>query len=86
MMLNGSKLTGQIPSGIGNHNPLTALYLGENKLHGLIPESIYRLQNPEELDIGFKDNATIPRLKLEVSALSGCNVGEFTSFLRDQTI
>uniref|UniRef100_A0A6N2MMB5 Integrase catalytic domain-containing protein n=1 Tax=Salix viminalis TaxID=40686 RepID=A0A6N2MMB5_SALVM len=63
LMLNGNKLTGQIPSGIGNHNPLIALYLGENKLHG-----------PEH-------NATIPQLKLEVSALSGRNLGEFPSFV-----
>uniref|UniRef100_A0A6N2KLJ9 Leucine-rich repeat-containing N-terminal plant-type domain-containing protein n=1 Tax=Salix viminalis TaxID=40686 RepID=A0A6N2KLJ9_SALVM len=74
LMLNGSKLTSQISSRIGNHNPLTALYLGENKLHGLIPESVHRLQTLEELDLGFKHNATIPQLKLEVSASSGCNL------------
>ncbi|KAJ6865442.1 hypothetical protein NC651_035875 [Populus alba x Populus x berolinensis] len=35
----------------GNHTQLISLYLGDNKLHGPIPESIYRLQNLEDLDL-----------------------------------
>uniref|UniRef100_A0A6N2KGP4 Receptor-like protein 12 n=1 Tax=Salix viminalis TaxID=40686 RepID=A0A6N2KGP4_SALVM len=98
LKLSQNKLAGQIPSWIGNHTLFISLTLGFNRLHGPIPESIFRLPNLETLDLqenlflvackcgviaNINDSVALP--KFQVLRLGGCNLsGEFPSFLHGQ--
>uniref|UniRef100_A0A0E0NA29 non-specific serine/threonine protein kinase n=1 Tax=Oryza rufipogon TaxID=4529 RepID=A0A0E0NA29_ORYRU len=75
MILENNKLTGVIPTEIGQLKALLSLILGYNNLHGEIPETILDLTNLEILDLSNNHlTGTIPADLNNLNFLSALNV------------
>ncbi|KAK8602090.1 hypothetical protein V6N12_051908 [Hibiscus sabdariffa] len=73
--LSCNRLTGQIPSEIGNLSELQSLNLSHNNLTGFIPSSLSKLQQIESLDLSYnKLSGIIPIQLMELNSLAVFNV------------
>ncbi|XP_011032612.1 PREDICTED: receptor-like protein 12 isoform X2 [Populus euphratica] len=92
LYLGVNKLHGPSPESIYRLQNLEKLDLAYNFFSGTLElnlllefRNLVSLQlSYNNLSILYSHNATIPRPKLELLTLSGCNLGELPSFLRDQ--
>ncbi|KAL9337000.1 hypothetical protein Peur_071488 [Populus x canadensis] len=92
LYLGVNKLHGPIPESIYRLQNLEELDLAYNFFSGTLELNILlKFRNLVLLQLSHNNlsllnsnNATIPLPKLEILSLSGCNLGEFPSFLRDQ--
>jgi Leucine-rich repeat (LRR) protein len=92
LFLGVNKLHGPIPKSIYRLQNLEKLDLAYNFFSGTLELNLLlKFRNLVSLQLSYNNlsmlyshNATIPRPKLELLTLSGCNLGELPSFLRDQ--
>ncbi|KAL9337002.1 hypothetical protein Peur_071490 [Populus x canadensis] len=92
LYLGVNKLHGPIPESIYRLQNLEELDLASNFFSGTLELNILlKFRNLVLLQLSYNNlsllnsnNATIPLSKLEILSLSGYNLGEFPSFLRDQ--
>ncbi|KAI5561406.1 hypothetical protein BDE02_16G113600 [Populus trichocarpa] len=92
LYLGDNKLHGPIPESIYRLQNLEELDLGNNFFSGTLDLNLLlKFRNLVSLQLSYNNlsllnsnNATIPQPKLELLTLSGYNLGEFPSFLRDQ--
>uniref|UniRef100_A0A2K1R760 Leucine-rich repeat-containing N-terminal plant-type domain-containing protein n=1 Tax=Populus trichocarpa TaxID=3694 RepID=A0A2K1R760_POPTR len=92
LYLGVNKLHGPIPESIYRLQNLEQLDLASNFFSGTLDLNLLlKFRNLVSLQLSYtnlsllnSNNATIPQSKLELLTLSGYNLGEFPSFLRDQ--
>ncbi|XP_034924147.1 receptor-like protein 6 [Populus alba] len=92
LYLGDNKLHGPIPESIYRLQNLEELDLGDSFFSGTLDLNLLlKFRNLVSLQLSYSNlsllnsnNATIPQPKLKLLTLSGCNLGEFPSFLRDQ--
>ncbi|KAI3741444.1 hypothetical protein L1987_59117 [Smallanthus sonchifolius] len=70
--LSGVLFPGNIPSEVANLTRLTHLFLGSNRLTGVIPDEIIQLHHLEELSLQF--NSIGGNIRFNVSALKKLNL------------
>jgi len=91
LYLGVNKLHGPIPESIYMLQNLELLDLASNFFSGTLElnlllkfRNLFSLQlSHNNFSLLYSHNATIPQPKLELLTLSGCNLGELPSFLRD---